>query len=65
MLNGVLAILGSSIITMLILMYSSVIRKALGEIGMHLITRVFGLFMIGSALQIIGENIMYIVKNYH
>jgi multiple antibiotic resistance protein len=62
LLNWVIAIFFSTLVVLFTLMYSYNIKRLLWDIWMHIITRVFWLFMLWVALQIIIENLLFVVK---
>ena len=57
LINWFISVMIASLITWVVLRYSWKIKNIMGEIWMHLITRIFWLFMIWIWLQIIGEAI--------
>ncbi len=61
-LNGVIAILSAALITTLVVMFGGNIIKKLGEAGTHLIIRILGLFLMGVAIQTLGEMIFLLIK---
>jgi multiple antibiotic resistance protein len=61
-LNGVIAIVITAIITALIVMYGGNLIKRLGEAGTHLIIRILGLFLMGVAIQTLGEMIFLLIR---
>lgn len=61
-INGIMAILFASIITAIIVMFGGKMIKKLGEAGTHLIIRILGLFLMGVAIQTLGEMIFLLIK---
>lgn len=60
-INGLISIFISSVIVGLIIIFWGGIMKKLWEIWVHLIIRLFGLFLLGVSIQTIGENLIKLV----
>ncbi len=61
-LNGTIAILAAAIITALVVMFGGKAIKKLWEAGTHLIIRILWLFLMGVAIQTLGEMIFLLIK---
>ncbi len=61
-LNWLIAITLASTITALVVMFGGKLIKKLWEAGTHLIIRILGLFLMGVAIQTLGEMIFLLIR---
>lgn len=61
--NSLVSITLASVITGLIVMFGGRILARLGEVGTHLIIRILGLFLMGVAIQTLGEMIFTLIRS--